>query len=86
MAYRINLAVQILSRLPMVEKLKVCYPHFTTTFVKALKGTWSYKACKNHGDERGSNSKKWQNMMDSYVIPYQACYGIIQDIVDEDGH
>ncbi len=46
MAYRINLAVQILSRLPMVEKLKVCYPHFTTTFVKALKALGVTKLAK----------------------------------------
>ncbi len=77
MAYRMNLAVQTLFCLPMVNKLKVCHPHFTTIFVRALQGTWSYKACRDHGDERGYDSKKCQNRMDSYVIPYQACYGKI---------
>jgi hypothetical protein len=86
MAHRINLAVQTLFRLPMVNKLKVCYPHFTIILVRALQGTWSYKAYRNHGDERGYDSKKCQNMMDLYVIPYQVCYGKIQDIADEDGH
>ncbi len=86
MAYRINLAIQILFHLPMVNKLKVCYPHFTIIFVRALQGTWSYKACQNHGNERGYHSKKCQIRIDLYVIPYEMCYGKIQDIADEDGH
>jgi hypothetical protein len=53
MAYRTNLVVQTLFRLPMENKLKVCYPHFITIFVRALKCTWNYKVCRNHGDERG---------------------------------
>jgi len=80
MAYRINLAVQILFCLPRVNKLKVFYPHFTIIFVKALQGTW------NHGDERGYDSKKCQTRIDFYVIPYETRYGKIQDIADEDGH
>jgi hypothetical protein len=86
MAYKINLAIQILFHLPMVNKLKVCYPHFTIIFVRALQGTWSYKACQNHGDERGYDYKKCQTKIDLYVIPYKACYGKIQDIANEDGH
>jgi hypothetical protein len=38
MAYKISLVIQNLSCLLVVNKLKVCYPHFTTIFVKALKG------------------------------------------------
>ncbi len=34
MAYKTNLVVQTLFRLPMVNKLKICYPHFIIIFVK----------------------------------------------------
>jgi hypothetical protein len=59
---------------------------FRIIFVKTLKDIWSYKGYKNHGNERGKDFFKCQNAMDSYVIPYQTCYGIIQYIVDEDDH
>jgi hypothetical protein len=41
MVHETNLTIQILFHFSMANKIKVCYPHFITIFVRNLKGIWS---------------------------------------------
>jgi hypothetical protein len=39
-----------------------------------------------YGNKKGQDFEKCENLLDIYVVPYPMCYGIIQNIVDEDRH